>query len=65
MVTPVVQLTTVSTILITACRNLFADVLLLGTLCVVADFGAFRYQTDMVLMRATNLDIYYCPRHYV
>jgi hypothetical protein len=34
-VTPVVQLITVSSILITACRTLFADVLLLGTLCFV------------------------------
>jgi hypothetical protein len=31
----------------------------------VADFGASRYQTKMVLMRAANLDIYYFPRHYV
>jgi len=32
---------------------------------VVTNFGAFRYQTEMVLMRATNLDIYYFPLHYV
>jgi hypothetical protein len=33
--------------------------------CVVADFGASRYQTEKVLMRATNLDVYYFTRHYV
>lgn len=33
--------------------------------CVVADFGALRYQTETVLMRAANLDIYSFPRHSV
>jgi hypothetical protein len=27
------------------------------SVCVVADFGASRYQTEKVLMRAINLDI--------
>jgi len=27
------------------------------SVCVVADFGALRYQPEMVLMRAINLDI--------
>jgi hypothetical protein len=44
---------------------LFFGLLIKLSECVVADFGAFRYQTEMVLMRATNLDIYYLTRHYV
>jgi len=31
----------------------------------VADFEALRYQTVMILMLATNFDIYHFPRHYV
>jgi hypothetical protein len=54
----VVQLTTVSTILITACRTLlFAAVLLLGTLWLVADFEAIPYQGTMNLIRAKALKL--------
>jgi hypothetical protein len=35
------------------------------SVCVVADFGATRYQPDKVLMQAENLDFRHLTRHYV